>query len=204
MEKFTSLPEDRQNQIINGALKSFSLNGYKKTSVSDIAAEAGISKAMVFHYFGTKKDLYLYLMEFCIGLVMDAINERFDRSITDFFERINMAASIKISAMEKQPSSLSFLSSVYFEKDEEIKSDIKIRLEMSEGIRSKLAFEGMDVSKFKAGVDPKLVMKILDRYTEGFINALPSYVDFDLDSIMEEFNECFQLLRNNFYKEEFL
>ena len=37
--------------IIDAALAIFGINGYKKASVSDIAAAAGISKAMVFRYY---------------------------------------------------------------------------------------------------------------------------------------------------------
>lgn len=55
MEKFLSLPMEKRNLIIDAALKSFGLHGYKKASISDIASSAGISKAMMFHYFGTKK-----------------------------------------------------------------------------------------------------------------------------------------------------
>lgn len=62
MEKFLNLPVEKQNIIIDAALKNFAVHGYKKTSISDIASSAGISKAMVFHYFGTKKELYVYLV----------------------------------------------------------------------------------------------------------------------------------------------
>jgi AcrR family transcriptional regulator len=60
MEKFFNLSTEKQQKIVDAALASFGANGYKKTSIRDIAAEAGISKAMIFHYFGTKKQLYLY------------------------------------------------------------------------------------------------------------------------------------------------
>ena len=51
LEKFLSLPIDKQDIIVNAALTCFGINGYKKTSISDIAAAAGISKALIFHYF---------------------------------------------------------------------------------------------------------------------------------------------------------
>src|SRR5690625_358370 len=65
LEKFLNLTKEKQNSIIDSALKIFAKHGYRKTSISDIAKSAGISKAMVFHYFGTKKDLYLYLVNTC-------------------------------------------------------------------------------------------------------------------------------------------
>ncbi|WP_239004690.1 TetR/AcrR family transcriptional regulator [Paenibacillus tepidiphilus] len=204
MEKFASLPAEKQTQIIDGALLAFSVSGYKKTSVSDIAAAAGISKAMVFHYFGTKKALYLYLIEFCSGIVMDAITEKFDRDVTDFFERIQMVSMIKILAMRKHPAILSFLSSILFEKDGEVQQDIQTTLAMGEGFRNQIALDGMDVSKFKDGVDPKLVLKILVRYSEGFVSELPNDAVIDPEALYKEFEECTRLLRSNLYKEEYL
>ncbi|WNS42877.1 TetR/AcrR family transcriptional regulator [Paenibacillus sp. MMS20-IR301] len=204
MDKFINLAEDKQTQIIDGALAAFSANGYKKTSVSDIAAAAGISKAMVFHYFGTKKDLYLYLIDFGSGIIIEAIQEKFDRSITDFFDRIRMATAIKIAAMERHPAILSFFTSVFFESDREVKQEIKAKLASGEGFRNKLALEGMDVSKFKDGVDPKMVMKLLVRYSEGFVNELPGTAVIDPAVIAEEFEACIVMLRNNLYKEEHL
>lgn len=108
MEKFFSLPIEKQNVIINDALRTFGANGYKKASVSAIAAAAGISKAMVFHYFGTKKALYLYLVNLCGGIMMNEIIKEFDNSITDFFERIKMSSGIKVSVMKRYAAIPSF------------------------------------------------------------------------------------------------
>ncbi|MDP4145158.1 MAG: TetR/AcrR family transcriptional regulator [Bacillota bacterium] len=204
MEKFFNLPEEKQKIIIDAALKCFGTNGYKKTSVSDIAAAAGISKAMVFHYFGTKKGLYLYLIDLCGNIVMKEINEEFDYSVIDFFERIRLSSKIKISIMKKHPAILAFLTSMYFESDEEVNEDIKAILAKGEGFRSKIAFDGMDFSKFKDGIDPKLVMKMLIWLAEGYISQLSNKTEINYDVFFQEFEECLDLLKNNFYKGESL
>ena len=64
-EKFFSLPEEKQQTIINAGYRVFSQNTYKKSPVSEIAAEAGISKSLLFYYFRNKKELYLFLWEKC-------------------------------------------------------------------------------------------------------------------------------------------
>ena len=64
-EKFFSLPEEKQQAIINAGFRVFSKNTYKKSPVSEIAAEAGISKSLLFYYFRNKKELYLFLWEKC-------------------------------------------------------------------------------------------------------------------------------------------
>ncbi|WP_434509764.1 TetR/AcrR family transcriptional regulator [Desulfitobacterium sp. AusDCA] len=205
MENFLSLPLEKQNIIIDAALTCFGTNGYKKTSVSDIAAAAGISKALVFHYFGTKKALYLYLIDLCTHIIMNELNEKFDNAVTDFFARIKLATSIEISVMKKHPAILSFLDSVYFENDDEVKADIKAILENSESesLRSKIAFEGMDTSKFKDNIDPKLVMKILALLTDGYLSKIPK-TEIDLDALGEEFDEYINLFKRNFYKKKYL
>ena len=54
-EKFFSLPEEKQLAMINAGYRVFSRNSYKKSPMSEIAAEAGISKSLLFHYFPNKK-----------------------------------------------------------------------------------------------------------------------------------------------------
>lgn len=207
LEKFFSLPAEKKNIIIDAALRSFATNGYKKSSVNDIATAAGISKAMIFHYFGTKKALYLYLIDLCGNIVMNEIDEKFDNTITDFFDRIKLSSHIKISVMKKHPAILSFLTSVYFESDDEVKEDIKDLLSKGEGFRNRIALDGMDASKFKENIDPKLVMKMLVWLAEGYTSQLSNKTDFaelELDVLFKEYFECMDLLKNNFYKEEYL
>jgi len=204
MEKFLNLSKEKQNTIIDAALKTFGTNGYKKTSISDIAAAAGISKAMVFHYFGTKKALYLYLINLCGTIMINEVNEKFDNSVTDFFDRIKMSSNIEISAMKRHAAIPSFLTSAYFENDEEVKEDLKAIFASSEDFRNKIAFDGMDTSRFKEGVDLRLLMKMLLWMAEGYTKEMSNKAEINFDNMLEEFNECLDMLKNNFYREEHL
>ena len=207
MEKFFKLSIDKQNIIIDAALKSFGTNGYKKSSISDIATGAGISKAMIFHYFGTKKALYIYLMNLCGNILVNEFDKKFDNTVTDFFDRILLATNIKISIMKKHPEILTFLTSMYFENDEEVKEDIKANLKKGEEFRGKITVDIMDESKFKDGIDPKFVMKMFGWLAEGYISQLSGKLGLDSEALFKEFNEfnkSIDLFKNNFYKEEYL
>lgn len=206
LDKFFSLPAEKQDFILDAALSVFGVNGYKKASVSDIAAAAGISKAMVFYYFGTKKALYLYLIELCGRTLTDEVDRNLDSTTTDFFDRIMLAADVEISVMKKHPAIPLFINSIYFEKDAEVKDEIAAIFsgDRGEAFRNRVALEGMDTSKFKDGVDPKLVMKMLLYLTYGYINLSPGIAQMDLDALYKDFRDCVALLKNNLYKEEYL
>lgn len=50
---------DREEQIQRVAIDDFSENGYAGASMVSIAARAGISKPLIYQYFGSKDGLYL-------------------------------------------------------------------------------------------------------------------------------------------------
>lgn len=49
---------DREDQIIAAASRIFGETGFAATSVADVADAAGISKPLIYNYFGSKEGLY--------------------------------------------------------------------------------------------------------------------------------------------------
>lgn len=52
-------PDERREQIFTCAARLFGERPYALVSTSDIAAEAGVARGLINHYFGTKRELYL-------------------------------------------------------------------------------------------------------------------------------------------------
>jgi AcrR family transcriptional regulator len=48
----------REQQMLDAAVQMFSVNGYHETSMDAIAAQAQISKPMLYLYYGSKEDLF--------------------------------------------------------------------------------------------------------------------------------------------------
>ena len=69
MDKFLALTDEKRTAILNAALQCFGKFGYEKASINDIAVAAHISKASLFQYFGSKKQLYIYLLEYCKKII---------------------------------------------------------------------------------------------------------------------------------------
>jgi AcrR family transcriptional regulator len=56
-------PDERKEQIFRCAVRLFSRRPYSAVSTSDIAADAGVARGLINHYFGTKRDLYLAVIK---------------------------------------------------------------------------------------------------------------------------------------------
>lgn len=54
--------ENRRKQILKCAVRVFARSNYRKTRVADIAAEAGISEAMIYKHFPSKKSLFIEIL----------------------------------------------------------------------------------------------------------------------------------------------
>ena len=52
-------PEARRAQLVALGLKMLSIRPLDKVAIDDIAAEAGISRGLLFHYFPTKRDYHV-------------------------------------------------------------------------------------------------------------------------------------------------
>jgi AcrR family transcriptional regulator len=51
-------PDARREQILAVAVRMFAQGSYSEVSTSEIAAQAGVARGLINHYFATKQDLY--------------------------------------------------------------------------------------------------------------------------------------------------
>ncbi len=63
----------REQQMLDAAVQMFSVNGYHETSMDAIAAEAEISKPMLYLYYGSKEDLFGACLDRELGRFVDAV-----------------------------------------------------------------------------------------------------------------------------------
>src|SRR5215475_8909695 len=71
----------REQQMLDAAVQMFSLNGYHETSMDAIAAEAAISKPMLYLYYGSKEDLFGACLDRELGRFIDVVRSGIDFSL---------------------------------------------------------------------------------------------------------------------------
>lgn len=202
-EKFYSLEPEKRERIINAALKEFARSGYEKASTNEIIKEAQISKGSLFNYFHSKKELYLFLLQYVIELIEKNfaeinVNER------DFFKRIRDVGLIKFRIYSKYPQAFFFLKSVASEDAAEVKSETdRLGKNFIERSFEKM-YQNIDLTKFRDDIDIQKAMNIINwtalSFAEQQRNRVHSFEDINTD-LLREWDGYLDILKRCFYKQ---
>src|SRR4051812_38195681 len=66
---------DRRAGILDAALEAFSAGGYHETSLDAVAERAGVSKALIYEHFASKRELHRALLETYVGELLGTVLE---------------------------------------------------------------------------------------------------------------------------------
>lgn len=187
-------------------MKEFAQKGYKNASTDEIVKEAEISKGALFHYFISKKDLFLYLYDYAADLIKNEMINKYDFNEKDIFHKRRQLTQLKIQVLNRHPEMYDFLSGAYLETSTEVKGELDDRNKVLIAIGQKYMNEGIDESVFKDGVDAKKALEIINWTVEGFTKREVAKVkNFELykqnfDDVLKELDIYLEILKNSFYK----
>ena len=186
-EKFFSLPKEKQQAILNAGYRVFSRNTYKKSPVSEIASEAGISKSLLFYYFKNKKELYLFLWETCMRITIKYLKKYGCGETEDFFEAMYRGLCAKIHLMEEYPDMGNFAVKVYYEKDPEISPEIQKTIVPFASLTSNTTVKKLDPEQFIPGLDLEMMYKDMFWASEGYLWEKSQNGSFDVNEVERDF-----------------
>ena len=91
--------EERREEIIQSAIRVFSVKGYAHSNMNDLAADSGYSKALIYWYWDNKAALFHELIDRCMLPYCehlkaaldsdDSYEKKFFRYISEFVELFN-------------------------------------------------------------------------------------------------------------------
>ncbi len=204
MEKFFALDKEKQATIINAALQCFAKFGYNKASVNDIAVAADISKASVFQYFGNKKKLYAYLLEYSEKIITESFHHGEFGEKSDLFDRVLTSSIMEAESLKKHPYISQFIASAWTEKSADVKDTLQDFMSETNKYRNDLVLRKDDISKFKNPNDAETVFQILMLMAEGYAARCRNEENMAYDTLIKEFQKMVEAMRRNFYKEEYI
>jgi len=209
-EKFQALPEEKRERIINAAMKEF-LIGYKNASTDNIVREAGISKGLLFHYFGTKERLYNFLIDHAITIMQQEYVGLINIIEPDILESVWQLSLLKQDVSAKYPVIFDFMVAVFADvtsKNESTAANLA-RFQAEQAKILAQVYTAADHSLFREDIDPKVAMEIITWTLQGYGQSkmkiaegaeLGQTARENYDSFLEEFQQILNTLRMCFYK----
>ncbi len=80
-------PEARRDQILAAARSLFEQGGYDAVSMSDVAEAAEVTRGLVHHYFGSKRELYLEVVRALLAEAPELIGSDQASSVEEMVRR---------------------------------------------------------------------------------------------------------------------
>ena len=201
-DKFNSLSDERQKMIINGAMKCFSIHGYEKASMADIAKEAGVSKALLFHYFETKKKLFLYLWNLTAEKTRESLVASDVEGDKDFFSVMEKGLKAKMDLARSWPWMAIFAVKAWYEDDPEVSPDITKSTDpyaKVTGETLRLLYPDTD---FRDDLDIGVMYKDMYYMSEGYLWHEMQRGKIDPNKMEEEYMAFVKLWRKAYLKGE--
>ena len=203
--KIMAMEPDKRDRVINASMKEFA-KGFKSACTDTIVREAGISKGLLFHYFGTKDGLYSFILQNACEMIYNEYLTLIDLAQMDIIEKIWQMTLLKMDLTYKHPALFDFLAKAYMELQENPNDEFTTYFEKTRSVATERVLADVDTSLFKDGVDAKkaanIILWTLNGYSTSQINTSMRMEDYqkEYDRYLEDIKEYIDILRKTLYK----
>lgn len=195
-ERFYALPEDKRNSIISAGFRVFSQYSYKNSPMSEIAAEAGISKSLLFYYFKNKKELYLFLCRYSTELAEQEMIRQKCYEKEDFFDIFLSGLKVKVQLMRQYPDLSLFQLKAYYEKDKSLHPEINQLIGIYSGYENQSGMLKLDKEQFIEGLDLGMMYTDMFLASQGYLWEKLQSDTIDTDQMEKDFIRMIEFWRS--------
>ncbi len=197
--KFFDLKKEKQDRMINGALKVFAMQGYRHASTDEIVKEADISKGLLFHYFGSKIGLYTFIYDYSVKFVTLELRACIDPLTSDLFDLMKQMEQAKMHVMKAYPYMQQFLNRAMYENVSEallaVEEKRNIWMEACENW-----YQQVDLSLLPFGVDGIKLRKMLELTIKGLMLERLEDHSFQPEMLYAEICDYLDMMKRIVYR----
>jgi len=196
--KFFDLKKEKQDRMINAALKVFALHGYRHASTDDIVREAAISKGLLFHYFESKLGVYAFVYDYSVRYMTLELSTVMDIKETEPFELLKQQEEARMHAMRGYPYMQQFLNRSLTEDVNEALVAIEEKRAVLQETYEQI-YNRMDFSGLPADVDGNKLCKMLDFTIKGLMSERFAEDSFQPEMLYKEITDYLEMMKKIVY-----
>ncbi len=193
-DKFFELKKEKQDRMINAALKVFAMQGFKHASTDDIVKEAGISKGLLFHYFESKLGAYEFVYEYSVRYMVIELSTTVSKSESNLFEVMKQIEFARMNAAKGYPYMPLFLNRAQSEETGEVLLATESKRLLLEKEYARLESQIRYIG-FPPGVDGQKLHKMLDFTIKGLMMERFMENAFQPEMLYQEIIEYLEMMK---------
>ncbi|KAF5035343.1 TetR/AcrR family transcriptional regulator [Sedimentibacter saalensis] len=194
------LDNSKKDKIVQASIEEFSEHGFEKANTDRISQRAEVSKGLIFHYFGSKENLFMTAMNKCID---DALNEFKDLELPkdDFITILMKLMEVKYKFFMNNPMHYRMLVGGFSNSPKKLKADIEKRymeikqiginilMDIIKGLPMKKNIEANDIVLLMASLTNIIESRYLPLFAEDGSNYEKYY-----DVVKDEYIRLMNIL----------
>jgi TetR/AcrR family transcriptional regulator len=204
-ETFEKLPQYKKEQILQVCIEEFAQNGYESASTNTIVKRLGISKGVLFLYFSSKKNLYLYIVNYLTRTLTDEffqyINSKDEKGPLEIFDHLG---EFYYDLIKEKPHVLKFMMDAFLNPPVDMSEAIQYEHELAH----EKAMERISLDKLKEDIDPKMVVDLMHMISyhvgqmifKDYSGNIDGFRE-NIDRYTETFNEYIRIIKYGIYKQ---
>ena len=114
-KQFENMRSERREAILDAALQVFAEQGYHNASISQISAEAGVSKGLMYNYFESKEELLKILIGSLLDGEIEIVKSILEKPITE--ESFIRLSNETVKVLKKHPKQWKLYFSMYSQNE---------------------------------------------------------------------------------------
>lgn len=199
--KFFDLKKEKQDRIINAALKVFALQGYRHGSTDDIVKAAGISKGLLFHYFTSKLGVYRFVYDYSARYMNLELRSTVSPREKELFAVMKQIECARMHAMKGYPYMQQFLNRSLSEDSYEALLSVEEKKNALEETYAAIGRQ-IDFGLLPSGVDGEKLQKMLDFTIKGLMTQRFQDASFQPDMLYQEICGYLDMMSQIVYRQE--
>lgn len=206
MKKFTQLPSEKQDRILNAAYDEFISAGFQSASTNRIIKNAEISKGSLFHYFGSKEALYLFMIKRSNARLFKQLEPILHELSPDLIQRLRVFAISYLDLYINEPREFKFLMTLTEAGNRSIVERLMKETMDENQEKMLLIFSGIDTSKLILDLPEviKVITWVMTGLKEQILNQselIENPIRFK-EHFLHEMEFLFRVLKSGVYTEE--
>lgn len=195
--------DHRRERILRTAQALFAERGYEGASAEAIAAEARVAKGLIFHYFGSKADLYLAAVADSFTRISERFFDGLPQPEPDLFQRMYTWMQRKLEIFQAEPVHYQLVMSAFADPPPSVRASMEKY--MSQGIELgwRLLLDGIDTEPIRPGVSPEdaielvlMVAELVSERARGELAEHPQKGLHELERVFREAETFLEMLRD--------